>query len=43
MSANQKVPQHIKLPKMTLYQLFSDKIGLIVDNNADLWALMGKN
>ena len=40
------VPKHIEVPKIEifpLYQIFSDKNGFIVDNNADLWTLMGEN
>ena len=37
------VSQHIKMPRFAIYQIFSNKNGLIVDNNADLWALMCKN
>ena len=39
-------PKHIKVPKIAiflLYQIFSNKNALNVDNNADLWALMGEN
>ena len=42
----QILPKHIKVPKIAffpLYQIVSNKNGLIVDNNADLWALMGEN
>ena len=45
----EKFPQiykHIKVPKIVifpLYQIFCNKNRLIGNNNADLWALMGKN
>ena len=37
---------HKKVPKIAFFYIvsvFSNKIALIVDNNADLWALMGGN
>ena len=40
------VPKHIKVSKVELfpmYEIFSRKNGLFVDNNEDLWALIGKN
>ena len=38
-------PKHkyLKLHFFLLYQIFSNKNLLIVDNNADLWTLMGEN
>ena len=40
------VLKHIKVPKIEIFsshQIFSKKNRLIVDNNADSWALMGKS
>ena len=40
------VSKHIKVPKIaffSLHQIFSNKKGLIVHNNADLWTSMDKS
>ena len=39
------IPRHIKVPKLKLfplYQIFFNKKRLIVNNDANLWAMIGK-